>query len=123
MTTTAIIRQYCASKGFSATRLSAREAIRQQLAYENDGFFHPDIMASTQVDVRLLDLSCITIYNEPHYHAVQPRPVVGDDGVPLIAGVVFDHSGRYRLIDGYHRLKWLHDKGVGQATYIVLSNP
>lgn len=123
MSTSKIVRQYCASKGFSADHLSARNAIRQQLAQENDGFLHPDITQHTQVNVSVLDLADITIYNEPHYHLVEARPVDGQGGAPLIAGVVFDHGGRYRLIDGYHRLKWLHDKGVGQATYIVLSNP
>ena len=123
MSTVGIIREYCTSKGFDAGRLSAREAIRSQLEDENNGFAHPNITKDTKVFVRLLDINQIVIYNEPHYYHVEARPIVSHSGAPLIAGVVFEYGQNYRLIDGYHRLKWLHDEGVEQATYIVLSNP
>jgi hypothetical protein len=115
------IRAYCLSKGYDAQGLCGLDAIREQLAHENNGIYHPRITQSTQIDISLIALKDIIEYNKHHYDAVEPRPLISPLNGPIIAGVVFARGRHYSLLDGYHRLKWAHSHGVEHARYIILS--
>lgn len=121
MNTEQVILDYCASKGYDFLGRTALSAIKEQLASENGGMRLPVVENAHRVDVLTIPLHRIQVGNRHHYENVDPRPVQGVKGAPLIAGVlVKSNNSGYRLVDGYHRLKWLREKSAKSGEYIVL---
>lgn len=114
------VRDYLVSKGFNPSGMSLIKAVRNQLNQENQ-MVHPRINLRLQVKLVELDPISIKSFNPHHYEQVEPRSI--PEGVTSpIAGVLLDEGvSNYRLVDGYHRLKWLRQQGVKRATYILLT--
>ena len=113
---------YCASKGFDSTGMSACDAIKAQLQHENNGIHHPRITSKTHVSIEEVYVADIRISNPQHYQRVDARQLDSNNDSPLIAGVLFKQGNLYVIIDGYHRMKWLREKGIDKATYVILTN-
>lgn len=61
-------------------------------------------------------------YNLYHFKRVLPREPMAVSSAPIIYGVLLERDGTSRLIDGYHRLKWMlthSDKRQGE--FIIVS--
>lgn len=114
---------YARGKGLDTTGHSPVEALKALLKSENGGKDHPRVDAATAVRRQSIRLDDIRIPSQRHYDTVEPRkPEPADKRNGPIAGVVFEENGKYSLVDGYHRTKWLRKKLRKSATYLVLSN-
>lgn len=76
----------------------------------------PSALSSVSVaGMKIVHLNDI-VYHVGRMQNVEPH-VVPVDG---IAGVVVKCGEKYRLIDGYHRYKWLKSNGIACGVYILL---
>lgn len=118
------ILTYVRGKGTGTAGLTPLEALKAQLAAENPNTTSLLVEKANQITKSKIALRDIMIPNKGHFANVKPATMPKSDA---IAGVVFkDRNGKYRLIDGYNRLKGLTSKvrrttADPKATYIVLS--
>lgn len=113
------ISTYLQEKGHTPTQGSCNAAVRDALKAENHVTQEPAYVMSTHdATVKTLVLRDIDVPNLRHFEEVEPREPIADT-VPII-GVVVLVGKKYRLVDGYHRLKWAQEhKKSGR--FIVLA--
>ena len=128
------VLDYVRGKGLDTTGKTPVEAIKAQLAAENNGKMVAVLDESHSVFVRRLSPSEITLLDAERLQKTEPAPIqspiskhedpttheellVGKD----IAGVVVQKDNKYFLVDGYARHKGLGRNPNKQQEYIVLS--
>lgn len=99
----------------------AIDALRRQLTTENNGRTLLPVERAKTVVVRRFALDEVYAGNGPHLRAVEPARDVEHMEDPIM-GVVIQEDLTYRLIDGYHRRKFLLESADPRARhwYIVL---
>jgi hypothetical protein len=115
---------YCRSKGFDTTGKNPVEALKSQIRAENNNKAYSPVDNATKVNLQTIRLDSVIIPAKQHYEAVEPRPLdVKPAGDQAIAGVVVKtRDGGYRLVDGYHRTKFLNNSTKrSKGIYFVLS--
>lgn len=111
------ILKYVRAKGTPTAGLTPLQAIKEQLAQENNGKILKSVTNAKTVTVKTLRLADIDVPHAKHYEESEARPIPKNG----FAGVVILQNGRYRLLDGYHRLKDLHQSGRRvKAKYLIL---
>lgn len=106
------VYKYLSSKGQRILGLSPLDNLKQALALENKKEL-PSVKSATKLDTKKILLEKIHIPNKKHFEEVEPfkYPQGG------FAGVIADG----KLVDGYHRLKWLmEDPQRKYAKFIIL---
>jgi len=102
------ILPYVRSKGTETAGLDPLEAIKKQLAEENNGRTSDLVDKATSAIVDKVWLNRIRIPHQDRFDSVEP--ITSDDinaeySQPIL-GVVYEvDESNYELIDGYHRLK------------------
>lgn len=117
------ILEYVRSKGQSTAGLKPIEAIKEQLNSENYGRKSSFVEKATTVKIKLVEIKKITISADKYYERIEELEPRSKNKSEIIAGVVFydKQLESYRLIDGYHRTKFLKNRNVEKFQYIVLS--
>ncbi len=118
--------EYTRGKGFATAGYSPISAIKAQLAAENGGKKLTKVERTDYVKVVGIDLKNVIIPNPKHYEEVDakaPTTPYRGSKAPVVLGVVVEQNGKYVLVDGYHRTKWINsqDKKKRRGTYIVLT--
>lgn len=119
------VLRYVRAKGVDTSGLTPVEAIKKQLAAENNGIEHPLLEKVNNASVTSVRLRDVVIPNREWFDKVEPRSVkAGGDSYPVTGVVVFVRN-QYVLIDGYHRTKDVFKKSENSRVspycdYIIL---
>lgn len=109
---------YLESKGFQKrSDESSLSAMKRHLAEDNAGIILSVVEDAEHIEILELSVPDVIIPNPMHYDRVESREPVSAYAALSIAGVL---AGG-RLVDGYHRMKWLKENGVESAPFIELS--
>lgn len=114
-----LVRSYLADHGWPMD--DPLQGIKDLLRTMNRGFSHSRVEAACTVSIVSMAPSQVHIPNRSHFDAVGPRKPRSPSGGVVIHGVLLPDGKRYRLVDGYHRMKWDLGHGVTVANYILLS--
>jgi hypothetical protein len=116
------ILNYVRSKGTETKGLKPLDAIKKQLSEENEGRSNRLVEKARSVTKQTVRLDRIRVPHQNRLDTVNPRvPASTLNHNPAIAGVLIKEGRNYRLIDGYHRLKFYQNANRVNAKYIVLS--
>lgn len=117
------VLEYVRSKGQATKGLKPIDAIKEQLKNENDGKNSIIVNRANRVISKQVNIKDIEIPANKHYDGAESREIESKNDSKDIAGVVVykPEAKKYILVDGYHRLKGLNDKGRKRGNYIVLS--
>lgn len=127
------VLDYCRSKGLPTAGLTPLEAIKKQLADENNGLAHPKVEEAYSVEVADLTLGTIVTGNADHYSRIDPRPAESFTNGEIIMGVLIVPKSSYKwwdrnirvnegfLVDGYHRLKHARNNQRRKGKFIILN--
>lgn len=116
------ILDYARSKGTDTTGKTPLEAIKTQLAAENNGKVIESVKTALSIGSITMTPKKIVVPNPKHFDQVEATPIqtknsTSDD----IIGVVVEKGDEFVLIDGYHRYKKALENPRKQGKYIVLS--
>ena len=114
---------YCRSKGLPTTGMTPIVAIKEQLRLENNGIIPKDVEQAETVTVESIPISSITKGQMSHFKNVMPRPVESlTSESRKITGVLLRKNKALKLIDGYHRVKFVENiKDSIKGEFLVLS--
>lgn len=115
------ILHYVRSKGTETTGCSPLDAIKKQLAEENEGRSNRLVENAKNIKVSNLSISRLSVPHASRLDRVEARKAKDYDDKAGIAGIVVRTRDAYRLVDGYHRLKDLKNSNKYKGKYIVLS--
>lgn len=116
------VLQYVRGKGVDTAGLTPIEAIKKQLNDENHGKTHQLVERSNTVTAKKVNFDQVEIPQKKHFDAVEPRPVVAPENVDAVCGVLVQTGEyRYRLVDGYHRMKHKTLANGKTGKFIVLT--
>ena len=107
-------------KGFETAGLAPIDAVKKLLREENDKIL-PYVENTTLMYPARINFKSIKV-NKGYLDSVDPREPKSEAPKTKYDGVLFrDKDGTYRLLDGYHRMKWNkeHDKKTGQFLILV----
>lgn len=115
------VLDYVRSKGTETKGLTPVDAIKKQLSEENEGRHNRRVENATKVSTAKVNFNRIIVPHQRRLNDIDARPATNYEGQEDFAGVLIKEGNRYRLADGYHRLK--HFKGTTRKTgkYIILS--
>ena len=106
------VYKYLSSKGQRILGLSPLDNLKEALALENQKEL-PSVKSATKLDVKRILLNKVNIPNMKHFEEVEPLEYPRGG----FAGVIAND----KLVDGYHRLKWLmEDPRRKYAKFIIL---
>lgn len=115
------ILKYVRSKGTATEGLTPLEAVKKQLAEENPGKRHRGVENATSVLFTTVRLENIFVPKPARLRDVEAQAPVDHENKAGYAGVLLRRGDRYRLVDGYHRLKHLQEKNRVTGKYLVLN--
>jgi hypothetical protein len=121
------ILEYVRSKGTETQGLTPLQAIKRQLDEENELIFklgahrNRALYNATHVEQKTVKLDEIIVRGASRLNEVEARIPQSYDNKPGIAGILVKTGDTYKLMDGYHRMKYLKIQNRKQANYIVLS--
>lgn len=115
------ILHYVRSKGTETKGCSPLDAIKKQLAEENEGRSNRLVENANNIKVSNLSLNRLSIPHASRLDRVEPRAPKDYENKAGIAGIIVRTRDAYRLVDGYHRLKDLKNANKYKGKYIVLS--
>lgn len=117
-----ILRSYLCDKGTVVkNNESLLEILKESLRNENQGIYSSRVENCTQFTVQTLPLDSIIIGNSTHFEKIEPREPYSPSGGPLITGVLVHSLDSYRIVDGYHRLKYSLENGKNSGLFIIIS--
>lgn len=117
-----VLKAYLLDKGAEdLTDGNLLETLKELLRKENHGIHSIRVEECKYIAVEQLPLHSIALGNMDHFDRVEPRELSSPSGKSLITGVVVRTDDRDRLVDGYHRLKYLLDSGLAKGTFVVIS--
>lgn len=106
------------------TQENLLELLKEALRSENNGIHSARVEECTHFTAQVLPLDSIALGNLSHFERVQPREPYSPNGGAVITGIVVKSSETYRIVDGYHRLKYSLEQGTDFGMFIVISmNP
>lgn len=114
------VRDYALSKGLTYSEIQEVEndhsilmkALKREYGYIAGVFKDTEDASIISLDLRKTEL----FLHELYFERVEAREPVGN----MILGILVEHSGGYRLIDGYHRLKWARNNDLPIGNFIFV---
>jgi hypothetical protein len=117
-----IPRSYLAGIGIDVRGKDPVRGFKEFLKKENAGIELEKLKKVKKVTSTRLNLSSIEVPNPEHYKGVEPRkPESPIEGTSKVVGIVLKEGGKYKLLDGYHRLKYARGGSIKTGRFIVLS--
>lgn len=112
--------EHVREKGYETKGLRPEEAVKKILREEN-GMILKRVESTSSVasypEVPIQNLRMV----KNHYDAVEPRePSAKSSNSSQIDGILQWAPNGYRVLDGYHRIKWLKENGKDKGNFLVL---
>ena len=110
-----LLQAYAKAKGVD-TLEEGVAALHKQLLHEY-GFIAPVLKGLESYEIKTISFKNLHLHDVYLEH-VDARPLLSQP-LPLI-GIVIVHGRGYRLIDGYHRLKYCLEEDLREGSFILL---
>ncbi len=115
------ILPYVRSKGTVTEGLAPLEALKKQLASENNNVVPDRVANATEIAVKNIKYDDVHVGNLRHYNEIYPRqPFSVSAESSAFIGVLVEQNGKLSIVDGYHRLKHERERRSEKGKFIIL---
>lgn len=112
--------EHVREKGYETKGLRPAEAVKKMLREENGMILKRVERTSSVASYPEVPIQKLRMVKK-HYDAVEPRePLAKSSNSSQIDGILQWAPNGYRVLDGYHRIKWLKENGKDKGNFLVL---
>lgn len=121
MDSRSVIQSYILDKSeVKADMANLLEVLKYVLTDENRGHISSKVNECNSISLSILSLDSVQLGSVEHYARIEPRQPHSPTDGPIVTGVVVHSNGVYRIVDGYHRLKFSRLRNESSGLFIVL---